>query len=377
MPDLNTLLERADRAASQVPLPSDGLERLRVRRDRKHRNQRIAAGVTGIAVFVAAIVSVGVAARDGDQRPATTGTTLPSAVSDEPPLAGPDYERVLGTDRPDYVLDLETGAETPLPEAIIRSLGDWRPSWSGRYAASPDGSTLAYVAPGDDGRFQIFIANLDGSGIRQLTLDPLAAISPAWSPDATEIAYHGTSGGVQGVHGLFVVEVATGQATKVIDVLPSWDAVPTFTPDGSSLLYSEGGEVRIVPVAGGTSTVLFGHGRGGMGNAEGGSMSPDGSLVTMMGHEIRGPGAQRFVANADGTGLRSLQVPPGTGPWSIMASTPAGTWSPDGTRIVCQGFDHAGSGPLLVVEIVTGQATKVAEGRMAIWLGDHSLLVEP
>ena len=172
MPDLNTLLERADRAASQVPLPSDGLERLRVRRDRKHRNQRIAAGVTGIAVFVAAIVSVGVAARDGDQRPATTGTTLPSAVSDEPPLAGPDYERVLGTDRPDYVLDLETGAETPLPEAIIRSLGDWRPSWSGRYAASPDGSTLAYVAPDDDGRFQIFIANLDGSG----------SVSSRWTP---------------------------------------------------------------------------------------------------------------------------------------------------------------------------------------------------
>ena len=32
-----------------------------------------------------------------------------------------------------------------------------------------------------------------------------------------------------------------------------------------------------------------------------GSLSPDGSLVTMMGSEIGGPGAIRFVSNADGT----------------------------------------------------------------------------
>ena len=35
--------------------PPDAFERLRSRRDRKRRNQRIAAGVVGIAVFVAAV----------------------------------------------------------------------------------------------------------------------------------------------------------------------------------------------------------------------------------------------------------------------------------------------------------------------------------
>jgi hypothetical protein len=46
----------------------------------------------------------------------------------------------------------------------------------------------------------------------------------------------------------------------------------------------------------------------------------------MMGREIGGPGALRFVANADGTELRP--IPEG-------GSNPAGTSSPDGSRIVC------------------------------------------
>ena len=55
MSDLKALLERAERAVSEVPLPAVGLEGLHRRRDRKRRNQRIAAGVVGIAVFVAAV----------------------------------------------------------------------------------------------------------------------------------------------------------------------------------------------------------------------------------------------------------------------------------------------------------------------------------
>jgi hypothetical protein len=46
----------------------------------------------------------------------------------------------------------------------------------------------------------------------------------------------------------------------------------------------------------------------------------------MMGREIGGPGALQFVANADGTELRSI---PEGGP------NPAGTSSPGGSRIVC------------------------------------------
>ena len=55
MSDLRALLERADRAVADVPLPAGGLDGLQRRRDRKRRNQQITAGVVGIAVFVAAV----------------------------------------------------------------------------------------------------------------------------------------------------------------------------------------------------------------------------------------------------------------------------------------------------------------------------------
>ena len=55
MSDLKALLEHAERAVSVVPLPTDGLDGLQRRRDRKRRNQRLSAGFVGIAVFVSAV----------------------------------------------------------------------------------------------------------------------------------------------------------------------------------------------------------------------------------------------------------------------------------------------------------------------------------
>ena len=54
-------------------------------------------------------------------------------------------------------------------------------------------------------------------------------------------------------------------------------------------------------------------------------------------------------------------------------SSPAGTWSPDGGRIVCS--DYSGK-DILVVDIATGAASRVAKGNGAIWLDGHTLLVE-
>jgi hypothetical protein len=70
MSDLKALLERADRAVADVPLPDGGLEGLERRRDRKHRNQRIRAGALGVVVF--ALAAVGFVRLLGSERtPAT------------------------------------------------------------------------------------------------------------------------------------------------------------------------------------------------------------------------------------------------------------------------------------------------------------------
>jgi Tol biopolymer transport system component len=276
---------------------------------------------------------------------------------------------VPGTPKVDYLLDLAMGKMTPLPKAIIRSVGKPEqrppyPRWAPRYAASSDGSRLAYVGIGDEGNLQIFIAGIDGSGIRQLTHDPKGATSPAWSPDGKMVAYNGSGG-------LYVADVATGKSTPITGEgrIQRWSQLQV-TPDGSSLLYTGGSHsqafLRTVPIEGGKSTVLIGRHEG-MGYAGNGSLSPDGSQVTMMGNEINGPGALRFVANTDGSELRTI---PG------RRSNPGGTWSPDGKLIVCAASDTNSRGGVIVVDIATGNVSPVAEGNAAIWLDQNTLLVE-
>jgi hypothetical protein len=93
MSDLRTILERGVGGATPPP---DGFERMLHRRDRKRRNQRIAAGVVGIAVFVAAVWIVrDVASLDRSEKavvPAGSGTTGPAETGPAetgPTVSGP------------------------------------------------------------------------------------------------------------------------------------------------------------------------------------------------------------------------------------------------------------------------------------------------
>ena len=94
MPSLNELLERE---GARVDLEPGDFERLIRRRDRKRRNQRIAAGFVGIAVFVAAIwiVTSGLSL-DRTHTPAVPGSkTGPTRTAPPPARAStaPDVVR--------------------------------------------------------------------------------------------------------------------------------------------------------------------------------------------------------------------------------------------------------------------------------------------
>jgi hypothetical protein len=80
--------ERYERAFQQFQMPEPAWDRLVDRRDRKRRNKRIAAGVVGIAVFVAAIWIVTTSwSFDRTQRPAVQGGSETGPTETGPSIA--------------------------------------------------------------------------------------------------------------------------------------------------------------------------------------------------------------------------------------------------------------------------------------------------
>ena len=374
MSDLKALLERADRAVSDVPLPADGLEGLERRRDRKRRNQRIAAGVVGIAVFVAAVWAVTTGGSfNRTQQPAIQPTPTP-----EPSMTAPEVA---------YLIDLNTGEMTPLPESILGG---------SLYMTSPDRTMLAYseCCVTVDRMNRVFVANVDGTGVRQITANGFDGFAPRWSPDGSMLVYQqrgGLSLGTKDQTGnLFVVDVATGEATRIGYLDPDhygWygDATtpppplhPSFSPDGQTIIFHMpkdpnddvnlplggfgpgpfgGWDLWSVPVGGGEPTLVV-H------NASWGVYAPDGGTLAYL-DSPRGDwtSSRLMVADVDGSDPRLLVQ-------GTRIEFPR--WSPDGTRIAYTDTDG-----IHVVDVSTGETSLVAEGGTSDWFGDDALVVVP
>ncbi|MET7696075.1 cell wall-binding repeat-containing protein [Streptomyces sp. NPDC005485] len=80
---------------------------------------------------------------------------------------------------------------------------------------SPDGNRLAFTRIVDGWR-QIFTANADGTGVKQLTTEARHHGAPSWSPTGKRIVFDAdTSNDSGSVHTTEYVDVATGAFTKV------------------------------------------------------------------------------------------------------------------------------------------------------------------
>jgi len=124
-------------------------------------------------------------------------------------------------------LDVLTAASASQPEPPPPA--PWAEGGPAAYqpAPSPDGTKIAFVSIQDDAS-QIFVANAEGSDVRQVTQGPTNKSNPSWSPDGEQIVFSAEG---EDQNDLFVVNAdGTGQRPITLagnSVTPAWN--PTAT----------------------------------------------------------------------------------------------------------------------------------------------------
>ena len=343
--------------------PDDSLERLVHRRDRKRRNQRIAAGIVGIVLTLAGVVVAMVAIRSA---------SVPADETPNPrPIPTPTLEPLFELGRGIYLVDVAGGEVARMPRSVTSIRG------ADRYDVSPDGTRLLFESLDPDGTAQVFVANVDGAGVRQLTDDPDGAYLGGWSPDGRGLVYIGAwrdgEANMNEEVALVVMNTDTAQARSVIAGTAGNLQRPHFSPDGESILFTRGPsldppDLWSVPAEGGKAE-LFLEERGYS------SFSPDGTAMVLSvptyvttGHGGFGPFPEIWLARADGSDPRPLvqEDAPELGR-DLFNVNPQ--WSPDSTRIVYS------DGAVHVVDLLTGRSTAIAEGFAYDWLDDDTLIV--
>lgn len=233
----------------------------------------------------------------------------------------------------------------------------------------------------DDGWGQVFVMNVDGSGLRQVTptvaddmSDGMYGNYSALSPDGKQLAYTRGGGAID------VVDVHTGESRTVRDggayqpffspdgsmiaftsdgninlmntdgsdarVVAEEDSAfgATFSPDGSRVLYTVAGYILEAPVTGGPSTVLL---RDQHWNADP-AFSPDGSTIAFSSNRGGNNGSEIYSMPAGGG-----EIVPLTGTYAVHPE-----FTPDGSRIVyTRATTQSGE---LVTDISTSNRSELA-----------------
>ena len=87
---------------------------------------------------------------------------------------------------------------------------------------------------------QIFLANVDGTGVRQLTTMSDGACQPAWSPDGQQLVFTSPCRDDQDRYpgaSLWLIQ-ADGSGLASLPTLPGGDFDPVWSPDGASIAFA-------------------------------------------------------------------------------------------------------------------------------------------
>jgi Tol biopolymer transport system component len=233
---------------------------------------------------------------------------------------------VVDTNGSLLVADPSGGKPEPLVEGVRLAAG---------VTFSRDGARVAFW--GDGSPDTLYIANADGSAVRQLAQNLWIGTdkSPTWSPDGRFIAISTESGPDRGDEFMLVVDAGSGAISRI--------AAPEL--DGTR---------AIVP-----------------------AWSPDGAWIAFVGIARDDPSGQPayWIVHPDGSSARKLPTSP-LAPDVVIAPR----WAPDPghLRVAYSALDGAdGSTAVTVLDVATAQETRLSPGkqsRFPAWSPDGSSL---
>ncbi|HMB69478.1 MAG TPA: hypothetical protein VKU85_09200 [bacterium] len=178
---------------------------------------------------------------------------------------------------------------------------------------------VVYTGFGSNGSLEIFIADLDGSNVTNLTNDPGRDWHPSVSPDGMWIAFESNRDGNDEI---YVMGIDGEKPTNVTND-PAYDGNPAWSADGAKIVFDSRRVGHNVFTMNADGTNVF-QVTSQSGNTSRGSWSPDGTRIVYE----SGTGVDDvWIINADGTGAVNLTNSPG-----IVDDDPE--WSPDGSRIL-------------------------------------------
>ena len=165
---------------------------------------------------------------------------------------------------------------------------------------SPDGTRITFVS-NRDGNLEVYVANVDGSGLRRLTNHPAAEAAPTWSPTGDQIAFTSDRGGTPQI---YVMSSSDGSGLRKISSeahadRATWAPAP-YNEIAFAARSGPGFDIKVFDLSTGeTRQVTFGEG-----SNESPTYSPNGRHIAFM--STRKGNAQVFTMTRDGRDVRQV-----------------------------------------------------------------------